>query len=86
MDAGRSQVWMKFLLYRDKTFCHKIAKTFLDSDNILMAEMVNLIGENLGTYQNIYRNTKFLFKTVIILAVLGVKQGSSASCIVLYCM
>ena len=29
----------------------------------------------------IYRNTKFLFETVIILANLGVKQGSSASCI-----
>ena len=29
----------------------------------------------------IYKNTKFLFETVIILANLGVKQGSSASCI-----
>ena len=29
----------------------------------------------------IYKNTKILFKTVIILANLGVKQGSSASCI-----
>ena len=31
--------------------------------------------------QAIYKNTKFLFKTVIIMANLGVKQGSSASCI-----
>ena len=59
MDSGRSQVWMKFLLYRDKTFCHKIAKTFLDSEKILMAEMINLIGENLGVCQTTYRNTKF---------------------------
>ena len=31
--------------------------------------------------QAIYKNTKFLFKTVLISANLGVKQGSSASCI-----
>ena len=32
----------------------------------------------------IYRNTKFLFKTVMILANLGVKQGSSASCLLFF--
>ena len=31
--------------------------------------------------ESIYKNTKFLFKTAVIAANLGVKQGSSASCI-----
>ena len=35
----------------------------------------------LNMLKAIYRNTRFLFKTVVILANLGVKQGSSASCI-----
>ena len=38
-------------------------------------------GVMLKILQAIYRNTKFLFESVIILANLGVKQGSSASCI-----
>ena len=35
----------------------------------------------LKVLEAIYKNTKFLFKTVVIVANLGVKQGSSASCI-----
>ena len=48
LESGLSNLWMKLLRVRDKTFGTKLAKNMLDSEQILTAEFVNLIGNNMG--------------------------------------
>ena len=59
LESGLSNLWMKFLQIRDKNFGRNIAKNMLDSDEVLSAEFINLIGNNLGKESTVYRNPKF---------------------------
>ena len=59
LESGLSNLWMKFLQIRDKNFGRKIAKNMLDSDEVLSAEFINLIGNNMGKESTVYRNPKF---------------------------
>ena len=59
LDSGLSNLWMKLLQVRDKTFGTKLAKNMLDSEQILTAEFVNLIGRNMGRESITLRTPRF---------------------------
>ena len=59
LEPGLSNVWMKLLSIRDKSFGKKLAKNLLDSTQVLNAEFVNLMGDNMGTEKVTFRNPRF---------------------------
>ena len=50
---------MMLLQVRDKSFGIKLAKNMLDSEQVLTAEYVNLIGNNIGQESKTLRNPRF---------------------------
>ena len=59
LDPGLSNLWMKLLPIRDKSFGTRLARNLLDSKQVLKAEFVNLLGNNMGKETISFKNPMF---------------------------
>ena len=59
LESGQSNIWMKLFKHREKTFGRSLARSVLDSEQILLAKIINLIGDNLGKQEISHQNPQF---------------------------